>query len=1267
MTPRLIRLGMIGFVAILATLLAAWAFLFGTPPGRAALKPILQSALGAATDSDVVIGTISGAPPAKLDLREVRLSADGDEWLTIEHATLDWRPAALLRRAIIIDRAQINGARLLRAPPGDEDDEPPSGFELPDRLPKLTIRELGVTDFRVAETLVGEELRIDGLGAAAMGGDAFDVRLEANSSGERDYVSARLTSVKDGLNTDITISSKENGAFAALTKSGGAIFLEAKGAGPPADFRIDLAADLGAFGSLDGRLSGDFSRLEKIDFAADVELGDRFANTARLLGGTAQLKGVFEPTKDGGGISLRQMKSVIGTVAGDIAWRNRGDRLARIDLDLGADLDADWRPDLRPYIGERLEVAGAIIAAGDAFEATGKVAASKFDAELDKVASDLRRFARGPVVVKLKPNDALPSIIAAGAAARGDAEFLFAGAISAKGAELLAANGAAFAGDAQYDFDTRAFSAKGDVTATPASAAIYAPGVVMTRNASGVIDIKGDVDKFSGTVVATTPPVRIGRAPLPAARLALAFADMPGSPSGEISVRALDGSRRMKANFARAPGGAWRLGGVAYAGADFDFSGAGSYNPQTREGAIDAAYRGGEGAEPWPGVRIAGDFRAKGALAKSAASNALAVTADNLLIGEIALSGFNAAAEGAMNSLRVEATVNEARIGDLPPLSSVDSAMTIDLDQTIKATMRKFSADFGGDALQLSAPAQFEFDNGVAFRNLRATIGAAGSIAGDGAFSRSRWRTALTVKGAPIAGAASAIDLTLNLDTDRKTPAEGAFALTSLLSDRANAKVAGAFVWDGRGVRVRDNDADPLLDLDATLPLRLKRSPALAIDAEGPLSGAAHYEGRAETIAGFLPSALQSLEGDLEFNGRASGTLGEPKLAGTLTIAKGGFTELTSGLSIVNIDAKAAATAAMNGSRIDFSATGAGPGQTTKTVFADGALTLGVAQSLRSTIRLDRARLSAGPINSAEATGNLDFSGPFHDLVARGELSVRELNAEVFTPETTGLVDINVVRVNGDGRAPSAAAPRRPARLTYAIRITGDDKIFVRGRGLQSEWRSDIRIVGRAAAPLVLGDLTLKEGDITFAGRQFDMTSGVISFDALSPNNPALDLRAERETRSGTTASIVIAGRARAPKISLASTPALPQEDIMALVLFDKPATELSALESLQVAEGLAELGGIGPFGGRGPTAIARSALGLDLLSLDIDQQDSAASSLTVGKYVADGLFVSATQDARGENGSVRIEYEIDQSFTVETELRQDGDQTVSANWKRDF
>jgi autotransporter translocation and assembly factor TamB len=197
--------------------------------------------------------------------------------------------------------------------------------------------------------------------------------------------------------------------------------------------------------------------------------------------------------------------------------------------------------------------------------------------------------------------------------------------------------------------------------------------------------------------------------------------------------------------------------------------------------------------------------------------------------------------------------------------------------------------------------------------------------------------------------------------------------------------------------------------------------------------------------------------------------------------------------------------------------------------------------------------------------------------------------------------------------------------------------------------------------------MTLKDGAIEFAGRLFKMTKGEVAFDALSPNNPMLDMRAERETEDGTVAAIVIAGRAKAPKIALESTPARPTEDVMALLLFDKPASDLSAIESLQVADSLVALGGVGPFGGAGLSGSARQALGLDLLNVAVAEEDAGATALTVGKYVSPDLFISATQDARGENGSIRVEYEITDSITIETELRQDGDQTVSANWKRDF
>lgn len=1266
---RAFRIMIIAVLALMLMLAAAFAVLFRTPAGRAALKPVVASALADAVGGEVRIGAIRGALPGEIVLSDLRFTDERGVWLAIDKAELRWRPLALLERRIGIDLAQVEGVKLFDAPPQREREAGrPRGFELPERLPSVAVRRFIVTDFQVAEAITGSPVRLDGAGAMEMGGQTLDINLHATSSSERDYVSIRIVREGDTLLSDINVASHADGAIAAAADLGGPIYVEAEGEGPLAGYRLNAAATLGAYVSFKGALSADLQRLEQIDFRAEAQLGERLSGLAAYVGHSAAIDGSFAPKDDGGALSLSRFQSELGLIDGMAQWRNRDGALASVDVAAKAAFNEQWRPDLQHYIGSHLAIRGKLEPDGEAYVATADIKAALLDGRLRAIKTDLGTFARGPAEIRLSANEALPSGLNQGVEASGEFDFVFDKGVSASPLSLKTASGATFTGDASYEFQSRAFALKGDASAPPSLLAALNSRINATRPASAAIDIRGETDKFSGRIVATTPPILFDKHPLPASRGAIAFTDMPSTPAGEVSVRALDGSRRLGANFAKNEDGLWRLRGVDYSGRDFALKGSASFNPRRKEGAVDLAYSGGEGAEPFPGVTLAGAFEAKGEIARGAVANRLALRADALSTGDLAIAGLAANVDGPFDALVVKASADHITIRGAAPISGLATEMTAHPGDIVRLTVRSLGAEIAGAQIKLARSAEISLADGVAIDNFRAEIGRRGSLALDGAVGKSRWRGKLSARRAPIVSAASVVDLDLDLDTDRKTVANGAFTLTSLLTDEETTSLAGVFAWDGRIVSIADDGSSEAAEIALALPARLIRAPSLRIDTKGPLSGAARYEGRVETIAAFLPPALQSIEGALSFSGAASGTFADPALSGSVTIADGAYTELSTGLSIVDIDATARADAAASRSRIEFTAAGAGAGQTGKTITAKGAVTLGDSPNLSSTITLAGARLSAGPITEADASGEITLSGPFKDLRAEGDIAIRRLDAQVITPETTGLVDIDVVAVNGDS-APTkrAAAPPAPAAVSYRIRIKGDDRIFVRGRGLTSEWRADAEIIGRADKPIVLGTMTMKSGEIIFAGRRFEMTRGEIAFDRLSPNDPSLDIRADRETGSGTTAAIVITGRSRTPKIALQSSPVLPPEDVMALVLFDKPATELSALQSLQVAEGLAELGGIGPFGGRGLTGSARSALGLDLLNFDIDQTDSAASTLTVGKYVAEGLFVSATQDARGENGSVRIEYEIDDSFTVETELRQDGDQKASVNWKRDF
>lgn len=1252
---------------VIGAVAAVWAYLFWTPAGRASLRQLAESKIADAVGGDVSIGALGGRLPGEIILENVTLSENGETWLTIARADLVWRPFALFGGRVDIDAAHLDGARLRKAPPAKSDQQKPRGFELPEQLPRVAINDLGVTNFEVVERFAGRRVRLDGGGAVLMGGRTLSINLGATSSNGSDYLSARLERTGDALETSLTVKSDADGAIASILRLGGAVFVEATGDGPLSDYRLDFKSSLGGYGQVDGAFKSNLETVETIRFAADAILGEKLSNTVKIVGPKAAVEGAFSPLEDGGQVRIVKFQSALGVADGTARWRNRHKVLDSVRVTAAATLDQDWRPDIRPYIGDKVSVDGELRPKGEAYVAKGSVSATYFDAVLNGVATDLRHYARGPADVTMKANAALPAGLSSGAGVSGDFALLFGERVDGRPVALKTRAGGAFTGDAHYEFDTRAFAIKGEASAPPAMIAAANSRFAATKNASGVIDLRGTPEKFAGTIAAVLPPLLVDGKPLAAMRVSLAFADAPASPSGQISARAIDGSLRLGSNFSRAADGAMRASNIDYAGADFALKGSATLLPDGSGLGVDLAYRGVGQAEPFPGIFLAGDFTAKGAMARGAAANRLEIKAGALASDTWSIGGLSVTAEGPSNRIALDATAASLTVKGAAPAKKITAAMIADFGKSIDLTLTKLSADLSGAAIDLAAPARIKIKDGVAVEHFRAAVGRSGSIAIDGAVTGTRWRAKIAARRAPIVSAASVVDLDLDLDTDRKEPAIGAFAMSSLLTKADNASISGLIGWNGQKIALSGDGKTEALDFTIFVPAKLARSPVVSVKTDGTLSGDARFSGRVETLAGFLPAALQSIEGALTFNGRASGTLAEPRLSGDLALSNGAFTEVSTGLSIVNIDATAHAESALSGSRIDFTSTGSGVGQNEKTIAAHGTVILGKDQRLASKIAVNGAKLTAGPVTEVEASGEIDLSGPFDDLLAKGDITVRSLDARVFTPETTGLVDINVVRLNGDG-APVAVAGAEPqAAIAYAIHIKGDDKIFIRGRGLESEWRASVDIGGRAETPVVLGSMTMRSGEIAFAGRRFKMTKGEIAFDRLSTNNPTLDLRAERETKSGTQTAIVIEGRARAPKISLTSTPALPPEDIMALILFDKPASDLSAIESLQVAEGLAELGGIGPFGGNGITGSARKALGLDLLNFDIDQADSAASSLTVGKYVADGLFVSATQDARGENGSVRIEYEIDQSFTVETELRQDGDQKASVNWKHDF
>ena len=175
---------------------------------------------------------------------------------------------------------------------------------------------------------------------------------------------------------------------------------------------------------------------------------------------------------------------------------------------------------------------------------------------------------------------------------------------------------------------------------------------------------------------------------------------------------------------------------------------------------------------------------------------------------------------------------------------------------------------------------------------------------------------------------------------------------------------------------------------------------------------------------------------------------------------------------------------------------------------------------------------------------------------------------------------MKVVETNsktGKPPPPPAAADQAPALpATLDIKIDMPGNIFVRGHGLDSEWRGKLTITGTSAAPAISGSLEQIKGSVDLLGKTFTITRGRITFDGSAKLDPVLDIMAEAST-ADITAQVNISGGASAPKVTLSSTPPVPQDEILSRVLFNRGVGQLSAGEGLQLAAAAGTLAGGGP------------------------------------------------------------------------------------------
>ena len=322
-------------------------------------------------------------------------------------------------------------------------------------------------------------------------------------------------------------------------------------------------------------------------------------------------------------------------------------------------------------------------------------------------------------------------------------------------------------------------------------------------------------------------------------------------------------------------------------------------------------------------------------------------------------------------------------------------------------------------------------------------------------------------------------------------------------------------------------------------------------------------------------------------------------------------------------------------------------------------------------IALDAVRLRDPDLFDTSVSGELAVTGPLQGGGAiRGALSLGE--TQIRVPSTglggPGYIPLTLEHVNESATSFASRVragliaengERGTARpFALDIGISAPNRIFIRGRGLDAELGGSLDITGTTQNIVPVGDFSLIRGRLDLLGNRFNLTEGsaVLSGRFI----PVLRLVATTET-DGISASIVIEGEATEPEIRFESAPPLPEEEVVARILFGRGLDNISALQAAQLAQAVATLTG---RGGDGVVGNLRRNFGLD--DLDVYTGDDDEVGVRAGRYITENVYTDVTVDSEGRS-EVSINLDVSRSVTLRGRADTEGRTGVGVFFERDY
>jgi translocation and assembly module TamB len=1187
---------------------------------RSRIAAFLESQLsdGART---VTIRGFRGALSSTAEMDLLTIADDEGVWLTLENAQLNWSRAALLRGALQINSLTADRLEIARRPVITPTADLPSAEATPFALPELpvsiTIDQVAIGRVSLGEGIVGTEVEISIDGSARLadgeGAANLDIRRLDGPRGVYD-LAASYGNESRQLDLALLVEEDSGGLVTTLMGLPGApaVRLSVEGAGSIDDFTADIAL------ASDGepRLTGQVQTTLAAETGVRTISADLGGDITPLI--VPDFRDFFGPEV---GLNTRLRLLPDGAVELDTLTV----AAAALTLDGSLSLAPDGRP--------------------RAFDLTGRIA--------DPAGG-------GPVLLPISGGD----ITVAGAdldvSYDADAGDSYTARIEVTTLDLGPAEVARLS-----------FDASGQIAQSPQGLAVSSPIAIviegLRHDDAALAEALGDAARLTAQVS------WLQGAPLILSDLDTRAGDL--SLLGMAAVRYGENRLTLTTDLAAEAGNLARFAAAAGQSLAGSLSAAVTGEAELLSGAFDMVLNGTGTdlslAEGLPPELLAGDTL----LTVSALRDETGLTLRELsLAGQELSLNADGRVSAAGTILSAEARLADAGLftdalsGSVSATLDVTSGPGADAVYRIVAAVASeagITAELAGEADPLSGNFDMVLTGTATDLPLPPSVPPE-LLAGDTTFSVSALREdgVLILRELRLAGRE------LSLNADGRVSDAGA-----ILSAEARLADAGLFTDALSGSVSATLDVTRGPEVDA--PYRIVANTASAAGITAAVSGSARpTEGTVDlTATGQLPLALanralapRSLNGTLSFDLAMRGT---PTLANLSGRFQTNGSRVTLPILQTSLD-NLSVSGQLSGGRVSFDAGGAlGTGGTLN---ATGTVTLtapGLPAQIQVTgqnLRLIDPTLYSAMIERVDVTvggalaGGLQVGG--NVTLGETELRVPEtgLGGSAPIPPVTHLGETTAERRTrlAAGLDPTESGSSGGSqRIGLDLTVSAPGRVFIRGRGLDAELGGTLRIGGTTANVIPEGQFELIRGRLSILGNRLDLTDG----SATLQGNFDPYIRLVATSRSGGyNIGVNMIGRLSALEISFTSSPPLPEDEVLAQLLFGRSVSALSPVQLLQMADAATSLAGGSSQSGL--FATLREGLGLDDLDLQTDEEGNAA--LRAGRYLSDNIYTDLTIDQNGNTGAT-LNIDLTPNITARGTVSTDGNSALGVFYERDY